>query len=168
MGVNLIRDGNGVVQLRIVWPGGLVSERSIGVPTRTFRDTDRERRLLGRIRALADAGLDDVAIAEHLNRERYRPCRGTAFSPSIVRRLRCRHENLKRLERLRRGERPPGYTVREVARLIKVDRSWISRKISLGQILLEKDTRYGCYLFPRTRSTIDQLKQLKNRKVLHV
>ena len=72
------------------------------------------------------------------------------------------------LERLRRGERPPGYTVREMAGLIGIDPSWISRKISRGQILLEKDARYGCYLFPRTRSTIDQMKQLKSGKVSQV
>jgi hypothetical protein len=75
---------------------------------------------------------------------------------------------LKGLERLRRGERPPGYTVLQVARLLKVDRSWISRKICRGQIRLEKDAHYGCYLFPRDRSTIDRLRELKNGKVLHV
>jgi DNA invertase Pin-like site-specific DNA recombinase len=166
--VNLRRDGHGVVQLRIVWRGGLVSERTIEVPTRTLRDTDQERRTLARIRALANAGLDDVAVADLLNRDGYRPCRGTAFTPAIVQRLRRLHQILKGLERLRRGERPPGYTVLQVARLLKVDRSWISRKICRGQIRLEKDAHYGCYLFPRDRSTIDRLRELKNGKVLHV
>ena len=55
-----------------------------------------------------------------------------------------------------------------MARLIGVDPSWISRKISRGQILLEKDPRYGCYLFPRTRSAVDQMKQLKSDKVSQV
>ena len=130
--------------------------------------TDQEWRTLARIRAAAHAGLDDVTIADHLNRDGYRPCRGTAFTPAIVQRLRCLHQILKGLERLRRGERPPGYTVLQVARLLKVDRSWISRKICRGQIRLEKDAHYGCYLFPRDRSTIDRLRELKNGKVLHV
>jgi hypothetical protein len=55
-----------------------------------------------------------------------------------------------------------------MAQLIGIDPSWISRKISRGQILLEKDPRYGCYLFPKTRSTIDQMRKLRSGKVLQV
>ena len=167
-GVNLDRKEPGVVQIRIAWRGGLVGERLIGVPIHTFRDTDRELSVLARIRHLVDMGEDDAAIAEHLNREGYRPCRGMVFTPVIVLKLRCRHQILRGLERLRRGERPPGYTVNEVARLIGIDPSWISRRISRGQIVLEKDLRYGCYLFPKSRSTIAQMKKLKSGQVLQV
>ena len=163
-GVNLSRDETGVVRIRVAWRGGLVSERSIGVPIVSIRDTERERSVMARIRNLVDTGQDDAAIAEHLNREGYRPCRGTAFTPGIVVKLRRRHQIVKGLERLRRGERPPGYTVREMAGLIGIDPSWIFRKISRGQILLEKDARYGCYLFPKTRSTVDQMKQAQERQ----
>ena len=55
-----------------------------------------------------------------------------------------------------------------MAEQIGIDPSWISRKISRGQILLEKDTCYGCYLFPKTRSTIAQMKKLKSGQVLQV
>jgi hypothetical protein len=82
--------------------------------------------------------------------------------------LRRRRQILKGLERLRRGERPPGYTVREMAGLIGIDPSWIFRKIKRGQILLEKDARYGCSLSPKMRSTVDQMKKLKSGKVLQV
>jgi DNA invertase Pin-like site-specific DNA recombinase len=167
-GVNLNRDGTGVVRIRIAWRGGLVTERSIGVPIASICGTDRERSLLARLRNLVEAGQDDAAIAAQLNREGYRPCRVTAFTPVIVLKLRCRHQILRGLERIRRGERAPGYTVREMAKLIGIDPSWISRKISRGQILLEKDPRYGCYLFPKTRSTIDQMRKLKRGKVLQV
>jgi DNA invertase Pin-like site-specific DNA recombinase len=167
-GVNLSRDETGVVRIRIAWRGGFVSERAIGVPIFSFRGTDREQSVLARIRQLVDTGQDDAAIAEHLNKEGYRPCRGSTFTRAIVLKLRCRHQILKGLERLRRGERPPGYTVRGMARLIGVDPSWISRKISRGQILLEKDTRYGCYLFPKSHSTIAQMKLLKSGKVSQV
>jgi DNA invertase Pin-like site-specific DNA recombinase len=167
-GVNLNRDEAGVVRIRIAWRGGLVSERTVGVPGFSFRGTDRERHVLARIRQLVDTGQDDTAIAEHLNREGYRPCRGPSFTRAIVLKLRCRHQVLRGLERLRRGERPPGYTLRDMARLIGVDPSWISHRISRGQILLEKDARYGCYLFPKARSSIVQMKQLKSGKVSQV
>ncbi|MBV8270431.1 MAG: hypothetical protein JO252_29235 [Planctomycetaceae bacterium] len=55
-----------------------------------------------------------------------------------------------------------------MAGLIGIDPSWIFRKINRGQILLEKDARYGCSLFPKTRSTVDQMKKLKSGKVLQV
>lgn len=167
-GVNLSRDATGVVTIRIAWRGGLVSERSVGVPIATMRDTDRERDLVARIRELVEAGRDDAAIAGDLDREGYRPCRGPAFTAAIVSKLRRRHQILMGLERVRRGERPPGYTVREMADLVGVDPSWISRKIGRGQILLEKDTQYRCYLFPRTRSAVGQMRQLKSGKVLQV
>jgi DNA invertase Pin-like site-specific DNA recombinase len=167
-GVNLNREGSGVVRIRIAWRGGLVGERSIGVPVHTLHDTDRERDVLTRIRDRVDTGQDDAAIAEALNREGFRPCRGAAFTAPIVLRLRLRHQIWRGVARLRRGERPPGYTVGEMARRIGIDPSWISRKISRGQIVLEKDPRYGCYLFPRTRSAIAQMKRLKSGQVLQV
>lgn len=55
-----------------------------------------------------------------------------------------------------------------MARLIGIDPSWIYRGISRGHVLIEKDARYGCYLFPRTRSTVHQMKQLKSDKVSQV
>ncbi|HET7470133.1 MAG TPA: recombinase zinc beta ribbon domain-containing protein, partial [Gemmatimonadales bacterium] len=167
-GVNLNRDETGVVTIRIAWRGGYVSERSVGVPVVTIRDTDRERGVMTRIRHLVDAGRDDAAIAGDLNRGGYRPCRGAAFTTAIVSKLRRGHHVVMGLERVRRGERPPGYTVREMAGLIGVDPSWISRKMSRGQILLEKDPRYKCYLFPRTHTAVGQMKQLKSGKVLQV
>jgi hypothetical protein len=167
-GVNLSRDETGVVRIRIAWRGGLVSERSISLPLFSVRDTDRERSILARIRPLVDLGQDDTTIAEQLNREGFRPCRGPAFTAGIVLRLRRRHQIWKGTEGLRRGACPPGYTVAEMAQRIGVDPSWISRKISQGQILLEKDARYGCYLFPKSRSTIQQMKRLKSGKVLQV
>ncbi|WZO96078.1 recombinase family protein [Isosphaeraceae bacterium EP7] len=167
-GVNLDRDTNGIVRMRIVWSGGLVTETSFPVAMSSFRSTERETHIVERIRRAVDEGRDDATIAERLNVEGLRPCRRSSFTPAIVGKLRRRHRILSRLERLRRGEPMPGYTTLEMARLIGVDRSWISRKISRGQILLEKDACCGCYLFPRTRSAIEQMKRLKEGKVPHV
>ncbi len=102
-GVNLSRDETGVVRIRVAWRGGLVSERSIGVPIVTIRDTERERSVMARIRDLIDAGQNDAAIAEQLNREGCRPCRGAAFTPAIVLKMRRRHHILTGLEKVRRA-----------------------------------------------------------------
>lgn len=167
-GVNLDRNANGVVRIRIAWRGGAVTERSVGVPIFSLRDTERERIVLARIRTMVEAGQNDAAIAEQLNREDLSPCRGMAFTATIVIKLRRRHQVLKGFERLRRGEGAPGYTLREMAKLIEIDPSWISRKISRGQIALEKNTQYGCYLFPRTRLAIAQMTQLESGQVRQI
>ena len=167
-GVNLSRDEPGVVRIRIAWRGGLVGERLIGVPVHTIRDTEREREIVARIRRGVDLGHDDATIAEDLNREGLQPCRGILFTGKSVLKIRRCHRILRGLERLRRGERPPGYTLREMAELIGIDPSWIFRKISRGQVLLEKDACYGCYLFPKSRSSVEQMKRLKSGKVSQV
>jgi DNA invertase Pin-like site-specific DNA recombinase len=168
VGVNLDRNVDGVVRIRIAWRGGAVTERSIGTPIFSIRDTERERIVLERIRALIEAGRNDAVIAEQLNQEDLSPCRGADFPAAIVIELRRRHQILKGFERLRRGERAPGYTLGGMAKLIGIDPSWISRKISRGQIVLEKNSQYGCYLFPRTRSAIAQMKHLKSGRVQQV
>jgi DNA invertase Pin-like site-specific DNA recombinase len=166
-GVNLDRDSNGFVRMRIVWSGGLVTERSFAVAMSSFRSTEREGQIIDRIRQAIEEGQDDTTIAESLNREGLRPCRRSSFTPAIIGKLRRRHRIVTGLEKVRRGEPVPGYTTREMARLIGVDRSWISRKISRGEIHLEKDARYGCYLFPKRESTIEQMKRLKSGEVPH-
>jgi hypothetical protein len=167
-GVNLRRDDEGVVQVRIVWRGGLVSETSVRLAVSTRRHLEVERRIVARIGQLADQGLRDEAIADHLNREGYFPCRGGRFTATIVLKLRCRHQIRLGLGKLRRGEHPAGYTIREMARLIGIDPSWIYRGIGRGKIHISRDERFGCYLFPRTREAIRQMEQLKSGKVCQV
>jgi hypothetical protein len=167
-GVNLRRDANGVVTVRIVWIGGQVSETSFPVPVSTFRFSDRERQIVVRIRQVLDEGHNDTEIAEMLNRDGLHPCRGASFTAGIVLKLRCRHRILTGLERVRRGERTPGYTVREMAHLIGTHPSWIYRAIGQGQIEVAKDARFGCYLFPRTKAAIERMNQLRCGKVRQV
>jgi DNA invertase Pin-like site-specific DNA recombinase len=168
MGVNLARAGDGMVQIRIVWRGGLVSERRVRLPVSTRRRTELEARIVARIDQLAVEGLRDLAIAEQLNREGYYPCRGAAFTVQIVLKLRCRYKIHLGLGRLRRGELPKGYTITAMAELLKVDPGWIYRGIRQGQIRIVRDVLFGCYLFPHTRAAIRQMKQLKSGKVRQV
>ena len=167
-GVNLQRDDNGMVRMRIVWRGGLVSETNFPVPVSSLRFSDRERQIVARIRQAVDEGQDDAAIAQALTSEGFRPCRGAAFTPLIVLKLRCRHRIPLGLGRLRQGERPPGYTIREMAGLIGIDPSWIYRGIGKGVIKIWKDERFGCYLFPRTHQALQEMKRLKSGKVCQV
>lgn len=166
--VNLRREENGMVQVRIVWRGGLVSECSVRLPVSTRRRSDIERRIVARLEQLAEEGLRDDALAERLNREGYFPCRGPVFTRQIVLKLRCRYGIRVGLGRLRRGDRPKGYTITDMARLLRVDPGWIYRGLNQGRIRMDKDIHFGCYLFPRTRSAVKQMKQLRTGALCQV
>jgi DNA invertase Pin-like site-specific DNA recombinase len=167
-GVNLRREENGLVQVRVVWRGDLVSECTVRLPVSTRRRSDIERRIVTRIEQLAAEGLRDEALAERLNREGYFPCRGAAFTPQIVVKLRCRYGIRVGLGRIRRGDRPKGYTITAMARQLSVDPGWIYRGLRLGRIRMEKDLHFGCYLFPRTRDAVKKMKELRKGNISHV
>ncbi len=110
----------------------------------------------------------DEAIAARLQAEGHYPCRSTAFTPQIVLKLRSRHGIRLGRATVRAGGLPDVYTVREVARLLGVDPSWIYRAIGDERILVAKDARYGCYLFAHKEATIEALRQLKAGQVQQV
>ena len=164
-GVNLHRDDNGMVQIRIVWCGGLVSEHQVHLPVSTRRRSEIEKKIVARIEELAEQGLRDEALAERLNQEGYYPCRGAAFTPQIVLKLRSRYGIRVGLGRLRRGDRPHGYTM---ARILGVDPAWIYRALYDGRLQIERDIHFGCYLFPHTQNAVEQMKRLRKGEVCHV
>jgi DNA invertase Pin-like site-specific DNA recombinase len=167
-GVNLRREENGTVQIRIVWCGGLVGECSVRLPVSTRRRSNIERKIVERIEQLAGKGLRDAAMANQLNQEGYYPCRGPVFTPGIVLKLRCRYCIRIGLGRLRRGDRPPGYTITAMARHLGVDPAWIYRGLRDGRIRIKRDANFGCYLFPPTASAVQQMKRLYQGDVCHV
>ena len=166
-GVNLLRRPDGTVQIRIVWPGGLVSERIARLPVFTLRGTELEAKIVERIRQWTDEGLESAEVAARLNHEGLIPCRGASFTAGIVAKLKKRHGVISNLQKLRRGEACRAYTVPEMARLIGIDPSWIYRKIGDGTIRIQRDPRYHCYLFPKDKKTIQTMKRLKNQEVRH-
>jgi hypothetical protein len=111
--------------------------------------------------------MDNDGMAESLNREKFVPCRNALFTAKIVAKLKMRHRIVSNLEKVRRGEVSWAYTLPEMARLIEIHPSWIHRKISCGTIKIDRDSRYGCYLFPKEPQVVERMKQLKNRKVRH-
>lgn len=167
-GVNLLRDENGMVQIRIVWCGGLVSEKNARLPVSTRRRSVAEKRIVTRIEELAALGLRDEAIAERLNQDGFYPCRGPAFTPQIVLKLRCRYAIRVGLGRLRRGDQLHGYTITAMARLLRVDPAWIYRALNDGRLEMEKDVHFGCYVFPRTKHAVQEMKRLRKGEICHV
>jgi hypothetical protein len=166
--VNLRRNEDGIVQVRIVWRGDLVSETSVRLAVLSRRHGEAEKKAVTRISELAEQGFADQAIAKHLNREGHFPCRGAVYTRQIVQKLRSRNGVRLGASRARDGGLAEGYTVREIASKIHVDSSWIYKKIGKGRVRVSRHRRYGCYLFPRTSAAIVKLRQLKAGKLRQV
>lgn len=166
--VNLLRDAEGVAHIRVVWRGGLVTETGVRVPVHSLRYSQTDEKIAERVRQLTEQGQDVDQIIIALNAEGFVPCRGGSFTRPIVMKLKKQHEIVSPLERLRRGAAPKAYTFNEMAAQLKVHPSWFSRKIAAGSIQMTKDVKYKCYLFPRTKHSIDQLKRLKKGVISHV
>jgi len=168
-GVNLDRGDDGLVTLRIVWRGGLVTEVQRQVPIHSRRYGELEQRAVARLRELSERGATNDQIITQLNEEGFVPCRGGAFTIAIVAKMRRRYGITSKLAEFRRGTHPPNkYTAEEIAAAVGVQRTWIYRKISRGEIRLEKDSTYGCYLFPRTKRAVQELVRLKQGRRAHV
>ncbi|HEY7427002.1 MAG TPA: recombinase family protein [Gemmataceae bacterium] len=167
-GVNLHRQEDGTLRLRIVWRGEQVTERVIRMRSLTLRGSQAEQKLADRVRELSAEGLGDSQIAERLNAEGFVPCRADGFTPVVVVKVRRRHRITANVQKAREGSLPCGYKIPEIARLLAVDPSWIYRLIARGVIQVAKDSRFGCYLFPRKKETIHQLRQLKHKEIAYV
>jgi DNA invertase Pin-like site-specific DNA recombinase len=166
--VNLLRDQDGVAQMRIVWRGGLVTETSVRVPVHTQRYSQAEERVAQRVRELTEEGKALQEIAGTLNKEGFVPCRGDAFTARVLVKLNKRHGIVSKHMEVRRDGVTFAYTIREMAKRVKIDASWFYRKIADGSIRIKKDPIYGCYLFPKTKICIAQLTQLRKGTIAHV
>ncbi|MDA0922049.1 MAG: recombinase family protein [Planctomycetota bacterium] len=167
-GINLLRDPDGVVQIRVVWKGRLVTEQKTRLRSFSLRGTDLEQRTVDRIRELSSRGLNSEAIANELNTEELMPCRGERFTEIIVTKLRRRFGIVSNPAIARRGNLSFAWTLSEVARQINRHPSWISRQIHNGRVTISVDATYGCYLFPKDESIIESMKALRDQKTSHV
>jgi hypothetical protein len=166
--VNLLRDSDGVAQIRIVWRGRLVTEKRVRVPVHSLRYSETEKKVTERIRQLTSQGKTIEEIITTLNEEGFVPCRGGSFTAQIVNKLKKRYGIVSNLEQVRREGLPFAYTIPEMAQILELHPSWLYRRISDGAIGVKKDAKYGCYLFQRNKKSVDQLKRLKKGTVAHV
>lgn len=166
--VNLLRDTDGVAQMRIVWRGGLVSESRVRIPIRTQRYSQAEKPVAQRVRELTEQGKALQQIVATLNDEGFVPCRGSSFTMQILVKLKNRHGIVSKHTEVRKGQVTFAYTIREMANRVGIDSSWFYRKIADGSIRIKKDPTYGCYLFPKTKKCISQLNRLRKGVTAHV
>lgn len=167
--VNLERGNEGLVKVRVVWRGGMVTEVEQQVPIHSRQYGPLESQVVDRLRKLNDQGATNNEIITRLNEEGYLPCRGGQFTMAIVMKLKERYGIKSKFQQIRDGQRPDNkYTADEIATEVGVKRAWVYRKISRGEIRIKKDSTFGCYLFPRTKRAIQELRRLKEGKCAHV
>ncbi|HOX60108.1 MAG TPA: recombinase family protein [Verrucomicrobiota bacterium] len=167
-GVNLARGVDGMVTIRIVWRGGLVSEERVRVPVHSLQYSQTEQEVAERIRHLAGEGFDTERIIEQLNKEGFVACRGGVFTRPVVVEIKQRYGIVSNLGKVRTGNLPGVYTVREMAEQIGIHPSWIYRQIGAGVVRIGKNARYGVYLFPRTTQSVTLMKRLRKGELPHV
>lgn len=167
-GVNLRRDDDGTLQIRIVWRGDLVTEKVIRVRSLTLRGSEAEKRLAARLRELYGEGLTHQQIANRLNDEGFAPCRADGFTSVVVRKIKYRYGIVSNYMKARAGGLDCGYTIRELAKILSVDSSWLYRHIGTGEIQIDKNKRFGCYLFPRDDAIVRDLQRFKCKQIPHV
>lgn len=160
--VNLLRDDEGVCQIRLVWRGGLVSETHVRLPVQSQRYSTMEQQVVNKLRELNEQGKSVPQMVKALNAAGYVPCRGGKFTKGIVYKLKQRYGLPSPWDEVRQGLTLNGYyTIKQLAEEIGTDASWFYRKIYMGVIRIKKDPAYGCYLFPRTKQCLSQLRRLK-------
>ena len=167
-GVNLKRQDDGTLSIRIVWRGSQVTEKVIRMRSLTLRGSEAEKKLVARIRELSEEGLNDKRIADRLNDEGFMPCRADGFTTAVVTKARRRYRIVSNFQKARDEPVPNAYKIPEMAEILGVEPSWIYRNISHGLINVAKDVRYGCYLFPRSRKIVAELRRLKRKEICHV
>jgi DNA invertase Pin-like site-specific DNA recombinase len=150
-----------MVEIRIVWVSGAVSEVRVCSPIGRVAEVSGYDRLVERVLALSEEGYPDAAIAQTLTAEGFHSAHSAGISPALVVKLRRQHESRSMLRRFTRLEKIDGYwTVYGLARALGVNRWWIYPRIHNGTIPATCYRHSGCYVIEDDPNLIARLRTL--------
>ena len=154
--------------VRIVWRGGAVSELEVTMPVNALTALSRYAEMEARVLTLAQAGVDDIAIAQTLTAEGHHSARhATAVLPSTVRGIRLQH-GLKLVPEQTRWPQVPGWlTVTGIAARLQVSEKWLRGRIRDGAIRTVRESS-GRYLFPDDERALKILRHLRANVVKQI
>ena len=159
------RDG---AEVRIVWRGGATTELTVMMPVNALAALPRHAEMEQRICELAATGLYDEEIARMLTAEGYRsPWRGAEVLPNTVRDIRLRHGLKTPRQRTRWPAVPGCLTVTQVAEQTSIPPKWIRTQLRRGALRTTHEPS-GRYLFPDTKSAMQAVQDLRERRTNHV
>ena len=157
------------IRVRIVWRGGAVSEKSIGVTVQTYQELSSFPALEVRVLELADAGTADKDICDILAREGFRSPRSDKLLVSTVRYIRYKNGRQRRRVTNQKPRRVPGFLATpEVAKRLGVPPHWLYRRIKIGAIDVARDPDKKMYLFPDRPDVIEELGALRDGRLTSI
>src|SRR6478609_8320361 len=159
--VVLRRAGRDSAEVRIVWRGGETTELKVLLPVNAVAALPRYGEMEQQVLTLAQAGFDDVEIAQQLTAEGHRSPRCATVFPSTVQRIRLQHRLKLPPKRTRWAKIPGRLSVPEVAAHLGVTTNWVSSRIYRGVIRVERDPISGRHLFADKPATLMALRQLQ-------
>ncbi len=161
--VILRRERPDTVEVKIVWISGHYSVGYAHPPIQRQADVTGYAEMVEQISTRWRQGFSDKQIAEQLTSEGHRSAHSLSISPQVV--VKIRHKHGWHFTR-QHPELPKvdGYlTTRELAALLGVDRSWVSRRISNGTIdprYLSRYPRGNIHLIQDDPKLIERLQKL--------
>jgi DNA invertase Pin-like site-specific DNA recombinase len=157
-----------LIEIRIVWRGGEVSELQVKPAVHALGALSRGAELEARLLELARQNLDDATIADTLTQEGYRSARRLYVPVRTVRIVRQRHRVLRQDPSVRIPHTSGWLTISELAGRTRISRYWINRSIRNGAIRIDRDFRAKRFLFPDTVDTIAGIHALRSGKRKHL
>lgn len=150
-----------IVQVRIVWISGAVSELEIRSPIGRVADVSGYNQLVERLLELSEEGYPDAEIAKRLTGEGFHSAHSDGICRELVVKLRLRHESRSVLRRFTHKEKVDGYwTVYGLARELGVNRGWIYTRIRNHTIPATCYRHSGCYIIEDDPELMAHLKEL--------
>jgi DNA invertase Pin-like site-specific DNA recombinase len=156
------------IGIRIVWRGGAVSDLQVEPAVHALDALSRGAEMQARLLELARQGVADAAIAALLTREGHRSARCSYVPVRTVQIVRQRHRVLRGASRTHPRHLPGWLTIAELARQLRVSRSWIDRRIRDGTIVIRRDVAAKRYLFPDTEDSRAALQRLMSGEAHHL
>jgi hypothetical protein len=122
-------------------------------------DVSEYARIADRVLALSTAGHPDAEIARRLTAEGFRSARRSAVPKTWVGKIRRLHQQPSLADQFRWQDRIEGqWTVRGLARLLQVQRSWIYHQVVSGLLPVTRHPATGHYLIPDDPTLLAHLK----------
>jgi hypothetical protein len=116
-------------------------------------------RIAERVLALSAAGHPDAEVARRLTAEGFRAARRQAIPKTWVGKIRRAHGQPSLADQFRWQDRIDGqWTVRGLARLLDVKRSWVYHHIATGHIPATRHPATGHYQVPDRPALVGQLR----------
>src|SRR3954453_6860151 len=148
--------------------GGEASELQVEPAVHALDALSRGAEMQARLLELARQGVADAAIADMLTREGHRSARCSYVPVRTVQIVRQRYRVLRGASRTHPRHLPGWLTIAELARQLRVSRSWIDRRIRDGTIAIRRDVAAKHYLFPDTEDSRAALQKLKSGEAHHL